>query len=612
MTVPEPERVLWPLNGAEAPMTPGAPAVVGVADLRATNAAAVLAVVRSADPHPRLSELVKATSLSRPTVEAIAEELAECGLIEVAPALSARGQRSPGRPARRFRFRPHAGFVVGVDVRPRSITASLADLDGEPVAVHRLTVRADISGRARAQAVVSAIRSAMTRADVDTPRIWAATIGTPGLVDRSNTRVRQADNLPTWADTDIVGILREELRCPVAVENDANLAALGEQWHGGRPTAAEGPRADALPADAPPADVASVGVPPAHTLPAGPSPGGTPPADPALADVPSVGVLPADALPAGPSLAGTPPADAPPADALSADTSLAGTPPADPALADVPSVGVLPADALPAGPSLAGALSADALSADTSLAGTPPADPAPADVPSVGVPPADTSPTDPPPATSAEGKTGEMLFVLLGERLGAGVITGGRLLRGHHGAAGEIGFIRFPGPTASQDHPDSESAPGSRALPDSESAPDPRPLPDPEPTPGLRPLPDSVITGAAAGDPEAVLVVEGYGRRLAAGLAPVLLALDPALVVLGTGPFGTPETAPAAALMLNAARDHAAHLLVDPPSWQLSTLGDEAVLTGAVRFALSSVEVALHTRPTSLMARVRGGSAVPR
>ncbi|MET9459561.1 ROK family transcriptional regulator [Streptomyces canus] len=458
MTVPEPERVVWPLNGAEAPVTPGAPAVVGVADLRATNAAAVLAVVRSADPHPRLSELVKATSLSRPTVEAIAEELVECGLIEVAPALSARGQRSPGRPARRFRFRPHAGFVVGVDVRPRSITASLADLDGAPVAVHRLTVRADISGRARAQAVVSAIRSTMTRADVDTPRIWAATIGTPGLVDRSNTHVRQADNLPTWADTDIVGILREALRCPVAVENDANLAALGEQWHGGRPTAAEGPRADALPADASPADVASVGVPPA-------------------------------------------------------DTS---------------------------------------------------------------------------PATSAERKTGEMLFVLLGERLGAGVITGGRLLRGHHGAAGEIGFIRFPGPTASPDHPDSESAPG------------------------LRPLPDSVITGAAAGDPEAVLVVEGYGRRLAAGLAPVLLALDPALVVLGTGPFGTPETAPAAALMLNAARDHAAHLLVDPPSWQLSTLGDDAVLIGAVRFALSSVEVALHTRPTSLMARVRGGSAVPR
>ncbi|MPY47041.1 ROK family protein, partial [Streptomyces phyllanthi] len=229
---PEPDAV-WPLSGATEPGPPvGVPAVVAVADLRATNAAAVLAAVRSADPYPRLSELAAATSLSRPTVEAIAEELTDRGLIVVAPAVSARGRRSPGRPARRFRFRSHAGFVVGVDVRPRSVTACLADLDGEPVAVERRAVRADLTGPARARAVTSLIRSAMDSAEVDVSRVWAATVGTPGLVDRNNTRVRQSDNLRTWTEVDIVGILRDHLGCPVAVENDANLAALGEQWRG--------------------------------------------------------------------------------------------------------------------------------------------------------------------------------------------------------------------------------------------------------------------------------------------------------------------------------------------------------------------------------------------
>jgi predicted NBD/HSP70 family sugar kinase len=408
--VPVPGSVaVWPLSGAAEP---DAPTVVGVADLRATNAAAVLAVVRSADPHPRLSELVKATSLSRPTVEAIAEELADCGLIEVAPALPERGRRSPGRPARRFRFQPRAGFVVGVDVRARSVTACLADLDGEPAAVRRGAVRAGLSGRARAEAVTAAVREAMAEADVDPRRVWAATVGTPGLVDRDNTRVRQADNLKTWAETDIVGILRDDLGCPVAVENDANLAALGEQWRGvGRGTAVDG-------------------------------------------------------------------------------------------------------------------------------------------------------------GTAVD----EMVFVLLGERLGAGVITGGRLLRGHHGAAGEIGFIRFPG--------------------------GPRPS-----RPGLDPLPSTVIEGAAAGDPGAVAAVESYGNRLAEGIAPVLLALDPALVVLGTGLFPAPALLPASELLRDAAQHHADALLVDSPSWRLSALGDDAVLTGAVRFALSSVEVVLRTRPTSLAAR---------
>ncbi|TPQ16764.1 ROK family protein [Streptomyces sporangiiformans] len=396
-------ETLWPLSGVTETIPPsqGLP-VVGVADLRTANAAAILAAVRSADRHLRLSELVKATRLSRPTVEAIVEELADCGLIEVAPSPSARGQRSPGRPARRFRFRPHAGFVIGIDVRPRSVTACLADLDGRTVAVERRTVRADLTGRARAGAVTAVARAAVDGAGVHSRRVWAATVGTPGLVDRDNTRIRQADNLKDWAQVDIVGVLRDELGCPVAVENDANLAALGEQWLG------VGKDAD------------------------------------------------------------------------------------------------------------------------------------------------------------------EMVFVLLGERLGAGVITGGRLLRGHRGAAGEIGFIRFPGHKP--------------------------------PRPGLVPPASEVVRQAAAGDQDAAQAVEAYGQRLAEGITPVLLALDPALVVLGTSLFPSPDLQPAATHLLDAAQRHAEGLLVDPPRWQLSALGDEAVVSGAVRFALSSVEVILRTRPTSLTA----------
>ncbi|MEV0634581.1 ROK family transcriptional regulator [Streptomyces sp. NPDC050619] len=414
-------RDRWPLGGLPEPHSPGRelPAVVGVADLRATNAAAVLAAVRSADPHPRLSTLAEATKLSRPTVEAIVEELTDCGLIEVAPAVSTRGQRSPGRPARRFRFRPHAGFVIGVDVRARSVSACLADLDGQAVAVERKAVRADLGGSARARAVTTVVLRAIDRAGADPRRVWAATVGTPGLVDRSNTLVRQADNLKGWAEADIVTTLRDLLGCPVAVENDANLAALGEQWRG------------------------------------------------------------------------------------------------------------------------------------------------------VG------------------GAADEMVFVLLGERLGAGVITGGRLLRGHRGAAGEIGFIRFPGSTSAQ--------PGLEPL-----------VPDGVASHAAARTGAGVIRGAAAGEPDAVAVITSYGRRLAAGIAPVLLALDPALVVLGTSLFPVPGLLGAAELLLGAAEEEAGTLLVDLPQWRLSALGDEAVITGAVRFALSSVEEVLRTRPTSLPGRAAG------
>jgi predicted NBD/HSP70 family sugar kinase len=76
-----------------------------------------------------------------------------------------------------------------------------------------------------------------------------------------------------------------------------------------------------------------------------------------------------------------------------------------------------------------------------------------------------------------------------------------------------------------------------------------------------------------AGEADAVTIVESYGRRLAEGIAPVLLALDPALAVMGISQFPTPETAAAADILLTAARRHAQTLLVDPPHWQLSAFG---------------------------------------
>ncbi|MGI5282199.1 hypothetical protein ACQEVF_02600 [Nonomuraea polychroma] len=94
--------------------------------------------------------------------------------------------------------------------------------------------------------------------------------------------------------------------------------------------------------------------------------------------------------------------------------------------------------------------------------------------------------------------------------------------------------------------------------------------------------------------------MKSAGRRLAEGIAPILLALDPAVVVLGTSQFAQPRLSPAAELLRDAAEERAAGLLVDTPEWRLSVLGDEAILNGAVRFALAAVDRILLTRPTTL------------
>jgi len=57
-------------------------------------------------------------------------------------------------------------------------------------------------------------------------------IGLPGLLDLENGCILEASNLPGWQHYPIVKELNQRLHVPVFMENDANLAAMGEHWLG--------------------------------------------------------------------------------------------------------------------------------------------------------------------------------------------------------------------------------------------------------------------------------------------------------------------------------------------------------------------------------------------
>jgi predicted NBD/HSP70 family sugar kinase len=60
----------------------------------------------------------------------------------------------------------------------------------------------------------------------------AAGVSTPGLVDPHTGIVIAAKNLAGWQQVPLAAMLAERLGCPVHVENDVNMAALGEVWRG--------------------------------------------------------------------------------------------------------------------------------------------------------------------------------------------------------------------------------------------------------------------------------------------------------------------------------------------------------------------------------------------
>ncbi|GAA0473762.1 ROK family protein [Streptomyces sp. NPDC046215] len=200
--------------------------------LRRINSAVVLHALRSAAPpaSPTLTDLVKVTGLSRPTVEGVVEGLMDTGLVVEAPAEGGEARRQ-GRPARRFRFRREAGHLLGIEIGPHRIAALMADLGGRVTGSAHAEVAQTASADERLDRVRSVTAELLERTGVPRSRLRAVGVGTPGIVE-ADGRVRLGTALPGWTGLALGDRLRRSFRCPVLVENDANAAAVAEHWKG--------------------------------------------------------------------------------------------------------------------------------------------------------------------------------------------------------------------------------------------------------------------------------------------------------------------------------------------------------------------------------------------
>jgi predicted NBD/HSP70 family sugar kinase len=200
---------------------PGTPSL-----LRAINERALLDDLRRNGPKSR-AQLARDTRLSKPTVSQALGSLERAGLVRAA------GEAAPprGRTAVLYEADPTAGYVVGIDIGRAWLRIAAADLSGAIVA------RGDDRNRARsATALVRAVAELAQRVVVEAGLTWKhvvhTVVGGPGVFDPESGRLRHAPNLPGWSRPGLMNALREALPPSLALENDANLAALGERSYG--------------------------------------------------------------------------------------------------------------------------------------------------------------------------------------------------------------------------------------------------------------------------------------------------------------------------------------------------------------------------------------------
>jgi len=193
--------------------------------LKHLNERAVLDTIRTGSPISR-AQISRSAGISKPTASAALSSLLDAGLVrETDPA--------PGAPtygAVFFEAIPEAALVLGLDLGTRFLRGAICDLAGS------VRARQDVElPRAEAGEVLERMAE-LTSALVDATglersRVDSAVVGVPGAV-APDGRVLLAENIHGLEDIDVPAEAERMLGLPVTVENDVNLAALGEGWRG--------------------------------------------------------------------------------------------------------------------------------------------------------------------------------------------------------------------------------------------------------------------------------------------------------------------------------------------------------------------------------------------
>ena len=191
------------------------------------NTALVLNTLRRAAPISRAG-LAGLTGLNKATVSMIVRTLLEEGLIrEIGVDLSS---TEVGRPGINLALDPEAGALIGVEIGVGFISIIATDFDMSVIA-RRFEDTRELDGQDAILERVLTLLQETTQQLGSRRRIFGIGVGVPGLVDTASGMLLFAPNLD-WRDVPLLDLLSSHFPVPIAIANEANMAAFGESYFG--------------------------------------------------------------------------------------------------------------------------------------------------------------------------------------------------------------------------------------------------------------------------------------------------------------------------------------------------------------------------------------------
>ncbi|BCM20645.1 N-acetylglucosamine repressor [Mesorhizobium sp. J8] len=173
------------------------------------------------------ASISKLTGLSKQTISEIVRGLEQEGWVQE----TGRTSGHVGRTAVTYELVHDAAYIIAVDLGGTKVRVALTDLTCR-IFAEAATAIDSRGGQFVIDQIAALAFQAAARERIPRKKIRLAVIGAPGAPDPTTGRILLAPNIAGFDAMNVLDAFEKALGVAVMIENDVNLAVLGENWLG--------------------------------------------------------------------------------------------------------------------------------------------------------------------------------------------------------------------------------------------------------------------------------------------------------------------------------------------------------------------------------------------
>jgi len=196
--------------------------------VKLSNKYSAISLIRYTSGGISRAELARQMGLSRAAISSIVKGLLNLSLVRESRSESTTSGRNPIL----LEINPDCGLVAGVDIGATHLGLILTDYAAQILRIREIPFDVSKGPEICLAEVDSQLRDFLAESDLTLADLKAIGVGVPGPVVTEKGGVIAPPIMPGWDRFPIQPHLEEQWKCPVTLNNDAELGALGEWAYG--------------------------------------------------------------------------------------------------------------------------------------------------------------------------------------------------------------------------------------------------------------------------------------------------------------------------------------------------------------------------------------------